>query len=93
VWEQRGGKKLTTLSVSRLCSVDERMINENGTVGEMIISTEIRSTLKKTCSTLACPPQIPHDLTCDLEDNEAKFKYLWKTLTNQNCSHDNVKVS
>jgi hypothetical protein len=51
-----------TLTVSEPYSVDHKMINGYGALGEMKIGRENRSTKRKPTTVLLCPPQIPYDL-------------------------------
>jgi hypothetical protein len=53
---------LTTLSMSRMSSVDDRIINECGAVGGMRIGKRNRSSRRRRFSVSLCPPQILHDL-------------------------------
>jgi hypothetical protein len=46
-------------------SVDDRMLNEYGAVGGMIIGRRNRNTRRKPAPMPLCPPQIPQDLTWD----------------------------
>jgi hypothetical protein len=52
---------LTTLSISRLYSVYDRMINECGAVA----GAGNRSTHEKPAPVAICPPKMPHNLTWD----------------------------
>jgi hypothetical protein len=54
-----------TLSVSRLYSISDRMINEYGVVGWMRIGRGDWSTRRKPAPVPFCVPQIPHDLAWD----------------------------
>jgi hypothetical protein len=54
---------LATLSISRLYGVDDRVINENGTVCDMRIGRGNRSTLRKPAPLSLHPSQILHDLS------------------------------
>jgi hypothetical protein len=56
---------VTTLSVSELYSIDDRMINEHEAVGGMRIGRGNRGTRRKPILVSLYPPQIPHDLTWD----------------------------
>jgi hypothetical protein len=56
---------LTTLSVSILYSVNDRMINECGAVTRIRISRGSQSTRRKPGLVPLHPPQISHDLTWD----------------------------
>jgi hypothetical protein len=50
------------LSVLRVNSISERIINEYGAGGEMRNGIGNSGTQKKTCPVPFCPPQIPHNL-------------------------------
>jgi hypothetical protein len=54
---------LTTLSVSRLYSFNDRMNNEYRTVGGMKDDRGNQLSGRKHVLLPLCPPQIPHDLT------------------------------
>jgi hypothetical protein len=54
---------LTTLSASRLSSIDDRVINEYGEDGGMRIGRDYRSTRKIPVPVSFSPPQIPYVLT------------------------------
>jgi hypothetical protein len=57
---------LTTLLVSRLYNVGDRIINECGAAGGMRIGRGNRCTQLETSPVVPlCPPQIPHGLTLD----------------------------
>jgi hypothetical protein len=77
---------LTMLSVMRLFSVDDRMINGYGTAGGMRIGREDQSTQRKPTSVPLCPQQIPRSLirggiwgpalgilTCELNKNSMEI--------------------
>jgi hypothetical protein len=51
------------LPVLRLCSVNDRMINECGAVGGMRIGRGNSGTLRKSVPVRLFPPQFPHDFT------------------------------
>jgi hypothetical protein len=53
------------LPVMGLYSVDDRMINKCGAVGEMKTGRENQSSHRKFVPVPFCPPQIPHDQTWD----------------------------
>jgi hypothetical protein len=53
---------LTTLSVWRPVSFDDRMISESWAIGGMRIGRGNRSTGRKPAPVPLCPPQFPHDL-------------------------------
>jgi hypothetical protein len=53
---------LTTLSVLRLYSVDDRMVNEYGAVGGLKVGRGNRITRRKAALLPLCPPQIAHYL-------------------------------
>jgi hypothetical protein len=53
------------LSVLRLYSVNDRMINEHESFGEMRIGSENRSIRSNLVPLPHCPSQIRHDLTRD----------------------------
>jgi hypothetical protein len=54
---------VTTLSVSRLCSVDDRITDEHAAADGMRINRVNISTRRKPAPVSLCPPQIPPDLT------------------------------
>jgi hypothetical protein len=56
---------LTTLSVSRLYSAGDGMVNEYGALGGMRTSRGNRSTRIKLPPVPQCSPQIPYELTWD----------------------------
>jgi hypothetical protein len=64
---------ITTLSGSRLYTVDDRMINEYGAVGGMRIGGGNSSPRRKHASFSFCPPKIPHELTWDRTVPAADF--------------------
>jgi hypothetical protein len=53
----------TTLNVSKLHSINNRMINECGAVGEMRTGTGYEITRRKPASVPLSPLQILHELT------------------------------
>jgi hypothetical protein len=46
-------------------NVNDTIVNECGTVGEMRTSWGNQSTLRNPVPVSLCPPQIPHDMTWD----------------------------
>jgi hypothetical protein len=56
---------LTALSLTRLHSVNDTMINEYGAVGELETGRDNRSTQRKPAPMSFCLAQIPQDLTPD----------------------------
>jgi hypothetical protein len=62
---------LTTLSVSKLYSVDDRMINEYEADGWMKTGRGNQSNRRKPAPVPLSAPQIPHDLTLDRTRSEA----------------------
>jgi hypothetical protein len=55
----------TMLSVSKLYSVDDVVIDEYGAAGGVKIGRGNRSSRRKPASVPFCPPQIPYVLTWD----------------------------
>jgi hypothetical protein len=51
--------------VQRLHSIDDRMINECGEVGGIIIGSGNRRTRRNSVPVPLCPPQISQELTTD----------------------------
>jgi hypothetical protein len=52
-------------SVSRLCSIHDRIMNDCEAVGEMTVGRWNKTTHWKPAPLFFCPPQIPHDLIWD----------------------------
>lgn len=63
---------LTTVSVSGLYSVDGKMINARGGTSGLRIATGNRSTHRKPTLLPLLPPQIPHDVICDVTEATAE---------------------
>jgi hypothetical protein len=85
-----------TLWVSKLYSVDGKMINEYGAVGEMRIDWENRSTLRKPAPVTLCPPKIPQDLGLNPSRRGAKpvnnlMSYNTAHINNTFCKLRNLQ--
>lgn len=74
---------LTTLTISRLYGVGDRMINEYGKFIRMIVGRGNLSTLRKP----TCPPQIPHGLACDRTRAAARWKPATSRLSYDTAVH------
>jgi hypothetical protein len=86
---------LAALSVLRLYSIGDRMINEYGAVGGMRIGRGNWSTSWDPAPVPFCPPQIPHDLTWDQTQAVAVRSQQLTTAANLYgiiSSHDGVTI-
>jgi hypothetical protein len=77
---------LTTLSVSRLYSVDDGMIDEHGAAGGMRTGKGNWSTWRKSVPVPLHSPKILHDLTLD----RTRAASCWKPTTSEPLKYNDI---